>query len=86
MCNVWVTDKEKRKRREYLLPSIRLPGRGLPLNMAAAHPKARGLRKKKRCQKREERKGTVTVHHREQRDLANGEKEEMNEDAILIRV
>lgn len=37
----------KKEGKEYLLPSIRLLGRGLPLNMAAAHPKGGGLYIKK---------------------------------------
>lgn len=38
-----VDTRRRKKEKKYLLPSIRLPGRGLPLNMAAAHPKGRGL-------------------------------------------
>lgn len=33
------TSLETKRVKIYLLPSIRLPGRGLPLNMAAVHPK-----------------------------------------------
>lgn len=55
-------DKSGKQRvKNYLLPSIRLPGRGLPLNMAAVHPKMILTH----TREREERKGTVTVHHRE---------------------
>lgn len=45
---------DNQARKKYLLPSIRLPGRGLPLKMAAAHHKG----------KREVRKGMITVHNR----------------------
>lgn len=33
--------KDGKRRKEYLLPSIKLPGRGLPLKMAAACPEER---------------------------------------------
>ena len=34
--------ERKRSRRRYLLPSSRVPGKGLPLNMDADHPKSQG--------------------------------------------
>lgn len=37
-----IKSEREKERREYLLPSIRTPGSGLPLNMVAAHPKGRG--------------------------------------------
>lgn len=38
-------------RKEYLLPSIRLPGRGLPLKMAAAFPEQRVRKIEKKGEK-----------------------------------
>lgn len=58
--------KQKQRVKNYLLPSIRLPGRGLPLNMAAVHPKMDFNRHER---EREDRKGTVTVHHKEKREM-----------------
>lgn len=47
--------EERKKKSAYLLPSIRLPGRGLPLNMAAAHQKGQSLqeREESKTEKRE---------------------------------
>lgn len=51
---LWLRDEERREKKRYLLPSIRLPGRGLPLNMAAAHPKGeRIVKTQKRNQERQ---------------------------------
>lgn len=47
--------KQKQRVKNYLLPSIRLPGRGLPLNMAAVHPRMDFNRHKR------ERRGKVLL-------------------------
>lgn len=53
--------EEREKTSAYLLPSIRLPGRGLPLNMAAAHQKGQSLqeREESRTEKRERHRYTA---------------------------
>lgn len=54
-------EREKKKKSAYLLPSIRLPGRGLPLNMAAAHQKGQSMqeREESRTEKRERHRYTA---------------------------
>lgn len=53
--------EKKKKKSAYLLPSIRLPGRGLPLNMAAAHQKGQSMqeREESRTEKRERHRYTA---------------------------
>lgn len=51
--------------------------------MAAAHPKGRRLQKKETESKKERRE---RHGYREQRDLANEEKQEKNKDEMAMRV
>lgn len=56
-----IKEEREKKKSAYLLPSIRLPGRGLPLNMAAAHQKGQSLQEREgsRTEKRERHRYTA---------------------------
>lgn len=57
--------KERKSRKEHLLSSIKLPGRGLPLKMAAACPKeniwGEGNKGKKGEKRRREKRGQLNL-------------------------